>query len=254
MRLFDKLRGKPAPAAPRPHMTPGTRVYAVGDIHGRCDLLDGLHDMILQDARDYEGRKILIYLGDFIDRGTESRAVIDRMIDGPPPGFESIYLRGNHEQTMLDFMQHPETAAGWLNYGGLATLLSYGVYLDRPPFSSDLPEIARRLKQKVPEAHLQFLEGLPLYHREGSYLFVHAGIRPGVALEEQHPDDLMWIREAFIGYRQPHEYIVVHGHSISEEAELLDNRIGIDTGACVSGVLTCLVLEGETQRLIQTGQ
>ncbi|MBT8117024.1 MAG: serine/threonine protein phosphatase, partial [Gammaproteobacteria bacterium] len=110
------------------------------------------------------------------------------------------------------------------------------------------------LGKTLPESHRQFLEQLPLYHLEGNYLFVHAGIRPGISLEEQHADDLLWIREAFISHRRPHEYVVVHGHSITEEAELLDNRIGIDTGACISGVLTSLVLEGGEQRLIQTGQ
>jgi serine/threonine protein phosphatase 1 len=235
-------------------MTPGTRLYAIGDIHGRADLLDQLHEKILADAAGYDGTKRVIYLGDYVDRGMESREVVERLLEGLPAGYETICLRGNHEQAMLDFLDHPENTAGWLNYGGLATLLSYGVRLDHPPYAGDLPAIAGQLAERLPEHHRAFMEQLPLYHQEGSYLFVHAGIRPGVSLEQQHPDDLLWIREDFIGHAHAHEYIVVHGHSISEEAELLPHRVGIDTGACVSGVLTSLVLEGSEQRLIQTGR
>ena len=252
MGLFARLR-RPKAQPPAPAVPAGTRLYAVGDIHGSVDLLDELHEQIRNDASGFEGSKRIIYLGDYVDRGTQSREVIGRLMEGPLPGFECVCLRGNHEQTLLDFLDHPEQAAGWLNYGGLATLLSYGVRLERAPFEGDLPMIAEQLAERLPDSHRQFLAQLPLHHQEGNYLFVHAGIRPAIALERQHPDDLMWIRDDFIGHPGPHDFIVVHGHSITDKAQLLPHRIGIDTGACVSGVLTCLVLEGNEQRLIQTG-
>lgn len=255
-RLFSRLRGKSAEPV-KPALTPATRIYCIGDIHGRADLLAQIHRLILADGAGFEGTKKLLYLGDYIDRGESSKEVIEILLNDGLPDFETIYLRGNHEQALLDFLQHPEATAGWLGFGGLATLLSYGVALQRPPLSSaaratDLHDVALRLRQALPASHLKFFEQSQLSYQEGSYCFVHAGIRPGIPLQSQHRDDLLWIRREFIDHKGPHQYIVVHGHTPAPDAEMLPNRIGLDTGAFYSGLLTCLVLEGSTQRLLQT--
>jgi serine/threonine protein phosphatase 1 len=229
-------------------------MYCVGDIHGRADLLEQLHALILDDSASYEGRKKVLYLGDYIDRGQFSKQVIESLLNHPLPSFEHIFLRGNHEQALLDFLDYPDHAANWLNFGGLTTLLSYGVKLARIPLASDLVDLAVELRRQLPAAHLDFLNNLQPSYQEGTYGFVHAGIRPGLPFHKQHLNDILWIRDEFTRSDSPHEFIVVHGHAITEKAELLPNRIGIDTGAYMTGVLTCLVLEGSGQRLLQTGQ
>jgi len=237
-----------------PHVAPGQRVYSIGDIHGRLDLLRELHGMIHADASGYDGALSLVYLGDYIDRGPQSREVIDELLDAPLTGFDNVYLVGNHEETLLDFLRHPKAAAGWLNWGGLETLASYGVNLPRGISKPDMEEIRARFQNVLPQRHLDFYQGMQFMHRSGDYLFVHAGIRPGKPLGDQSNEDLLWIRQDFIESNQQHEHVVVHGHTISEEVEFRHNRIGIDTGAYCTGVLTCLVLDGEQQRLLQTGE
>ncbi|NNJ64985.1 MAG: serine/threonine protein phosphatase [Xanthomonadales bacterium] len=237
-----------------PWLPPGRRVYSIGDIHGRLDLLEELHEMIREDAADYDGAKAIIYLGDFIDRGAQSKQVVDRLIEQPLDGFEAIHILGNHEQAMLDFLEHPEAAAAWLNFGGQVTLLSYGAGLGRVQMARQVHLLRDELDAKLPQSHREFLASCRLMHVEGSYCFAHAGIRPGVSLDQQKAEDLMWIREEFCRSREDHGCIVVHGHSITEEVEWQPNRIGIDTGAYYSGLLTALVLEGDQQRLLQTGR
>jgi len=234
-------------------MDSGRRLYCIGDIHGRLDLLRELHRGIERDAERFDGAKTIVYLGDYIDRGLQSREVIDELLSAPLTDFETVHLLGNHEQTLLDFLRYPEHAFGWLNWGGRETLLSYGV--DLPPgFQRPDPVLLRdELQANLPDTHLAFMQSLPLTYVAGNYLFVHAGIRPGVPLAEQRGSDLLWIRQEFLDYAEPHEHVVVHGHSISEEVEMRANRIGIDTGAFFTGVLTALVLEGTEQRLLQTG-
>jgi serine/threonine protein phosphatase 1 len=245
------LRGR-AGNHPAPLLPPGVRVYCVGDIHGRLDLLDALHERMAEDCSGYAGEVEFIYLGDYVDRGEQSHGVIQRLIDHPLSPATTVFLRGNHEQAMLDFMEHPDHASGWLHFGGLATLTSYGVQL-QPTLSASVPEeLAERLRQKIPDSHLAFLAETQLYHTAGSYCFVHAGIRPGLPLDRQHPDDLLWIREEFLADPGPHPFIVVHGHTPRDQVECLPQRIGLDTGAYYSDVLTCLVLEGDTQRVLQT--
>lgn len=246
--------GSPEAAGVEPFLPSGRRLYCIGDIHGRLDLLQELHELVRADAAGYQGSKGVVYLGDYIDRGAQSKQVLDLLVTQPLADFEAIHLLGNHERAMLDFLAHPAAASAWLNFGGQATLLSYGVGIGR--LQSDTPvELLRdELEQKLPRAHLDFLASCRLLHSEGSYCFVHAGIRPGVALDQQSADDLLWIREAFTRSRVNHGRIVVHGHSIAEEVERLPNRIGIDTGAFYSGLLTALVLEGGEQRLLQTGR
>jgi len=254
--LVSKWLGEPGPEAnpPRPSIPEGRRLYCIGDIHGRADLLRQLHGRVEADAAGFDGDKRLIYLGDYIDRGEQSKEVIDLLLEQPLPGFETVHILGNHEQTLLDFLQHPRSAASWLSFGGRACLDSYGIKLGPGSVNKGITGIRDEFQRKIPEKHLAFFEGCKVVYCEGGYCFVHAGIRPGVPLGDQRNEDLLWIREDFTGSRQQHEYVVVHGHTISEEVEFRPNRIGIDTGAFYTGVLTCLVLEGVEQRLLQTGE
>ncbi len=237
-----------------PYIPQGQRVYCIGDIHGRLDLLHQLHRAIATDAKGYDGEKIITYLGDYIDRGEQSKEVVELLIKEPLKGFHSIHLLGNHEQSLLDFLQHPMDVASWLKYGGRATLLSYGVAVGPKNSREDLQGLRDELERKLPQRHLDFYRELYLAYVAGSYCFVHAGIRPGLSVRDQRDEDLLWIREDFTKSREIHEHIVVHGHSITSEVEFWPNRIGIDTGAFHTGVLTCLVLEGSEQRLLQTGR
>ena len=238
-----------------PYLPPGRRVYCVGDIHGRLDLLEELHEMILKDAAGFTGDKVVVYLGDYIDRGAQSRQVLDLLIENPLDAFEAVHLLGNHEHAMLDFLRNPTgIGAAWLSFGGQVTCMSYGVGLGKVMMNMNLELLKEELEEKLPQSHLDFLNAMPLSHIEGSYYFVHAGIRPDVPIEDQDVGDMLWIRDEFTHSRQCHELIVVHGHTISMEVENLPNRIGIDTGAYQTGMLTALVLEGSEQRLLQTGR
>ena len=235
---------------------PGARVYAVGDCHGCLGALRELRAAIVADSdgADAEGprarRRVLVYLGDYIDRGLDSRGVLDLLIGEPLAGFESIHLLGNHELFMRWFLDGADVATAWLTNGGGDTLRSYG--LDGAARTgNELRDLRCALTAVVPEAHRRFLDGLTLSHVEGDYFFTHAGIRPGVPLAAQKPEDLMWIREPFIGSMADHGKVVVHGHSATAEPEVLANRIGIDTGACYGGKLTALVLEGDQRHFLQ---
>jgi serine/threonine protein phosphatase 1 len=232
---------------------PDTRVYCIGDIHGRADLLTLLHDMITNDAAGYAGKMQLVYLGDYIDRGEQSREVVELLLGNSPVGIEPIFLMGNHEQTLLDFLEHPGTNASWLSYGGLATLYSYNVRLGRIPMSCDIEPLAIELAENIPREHIDFFWACRESHSSGDYHFVHAGIRPGIAIDQQSKQDRLWIRQDFLFSDANHGAVIVHGHTISDEVEFQPNRIGLDTGAYFSGVLSCLVLEGTERRLLQTG-
>jgi serine/threonine protein phosphatase 1 len=231
----------------------GKRVYVVGDIHGRADLLAALHAQIERDARRHQGdAPTIVYLGDYVDRGPDSKEVLDVLIGGPLPGFEHVYLKGNHEDMMLRFLAGPPDP-NWLFNGGDATLISYGVEVDfRHFYPPGLETLRARLQQSLPAAHRQFLEGLKLYHEEGDYLFVHAGLRPGTGIARQRPADLLWIRDAFLVSGEDFGKTVVHGHTIRPDPEVRPNRIGIDTGAFYTGRLTSLVLAGSETRFLHT--
>ena len=251
-RLFGQRQRK-LESVPRA-VPVGTRVYAIGDIHGSLAPLRVLHDAILEHAEAHPiERKCLIYLGDYIDRGFDSRAVIELLANDPLPGFEHVFLKGNHEDGMLRFLADGSNALFWVAYGGIATMLSYGVRPPDPAIDEDEVIRARKeLAKKLPPAHLDFLAKLEPYRIEGDYLFVHAGIRPGVQIDEQREEDLLWIREDFLRSQDEFGKCVVHGHSITREPDFQPNRIGIDTGAFASGRLTCLVLEGTKQELFVT--
>ncbi len=196
----------------------------------------------------------LIFLGDYIDRGPSSRDVVERLLRDPLPGFAAVRLLGNHEEALLDFLDERSDGLDWLSYGGLETLMSYGVPLKRfPDTSQRAAELRGALAAAVPQAHLDFYRSCSLHHTMGDYVFAHAGVRPGVSLEKQHPADLLWIRDEFLRARValPGK-VVVHGHTICDLPQDLGHRINIDTGAFVSGRLTCLVLRGTRRRFMST--
>ncbi len=244
---------RPAVPAIEPSVPHQCRIYAVGDIHGRDDLLVEVRRLIVEDAGTADGcERVVVYLGDYIDRGPKSFEVIERLIDEPLPGFRQVFLKGNHEDLMLAFLEGPPDPV-WLYNGGVATLESYGVRLDWfLPDERALEAARQELQQAVPPQHRQFLENLHVRHEEGDYVFVHAGVRPGVPLARQDQRDMMWIRGPFLTSKADFGKRVVHGHTIVPEPEVRHNRIGIDTGAVRSGRLTCLVLQGASVRFLQT--
>lgn len=251
-----KLFGLGPRLTPHPHAAVpiGTCIYAIGDIHGRADLLQALHDKIVEHARHAaNARKCIVYLGDYIDRGLQSKQVIDLLLEGAPDGLEAVHLKGNHEDLMSRFLDDSRIGPAWIANGGGATLYSYGVRtLERENEMNRLNHLRIQLHERLPDQHLQFLRALKLRHVEGDYFFVHAGVRPGVALEEQRAEDMLWIRGLFLNDERDHSKIVVHGHTITDAPEVRSNRIGIDTGAYATGVLTCLVLDGTERSFLQT--
>jgi serine/threonine protein phosphatase 1 len=228
------LRFLPSPG----RLAPGRRVYAVADVHGCHGKLLALHQRIAEDlAARPAAESLLIHLGDYIDRGPDSAGVIRALMDGPAvPVDRVVNLMGNHEEMMLRAVASgdPQLAGPWLANGGAAALLSWGVSPDMPP---------RHWARLLPRDVLLFLENLPVWHSVDGYVFVHAGMRPGRAIELQAVRDLLWIREPFLSSEADLGTVVVHGHSPVAEPVLRHNRIGLDTGAFATGRLTCAVLE-----------
>ncbi len=231
-----------------------TRIYAVGDIHGRPDLLDRLHDKILADAETCDAdRRVIVYLGDYVDRGPGSYDIVETLARRPLPGFQSVHLKGNHEAMFLDFLDGRDEGDLWLRNGGDATLTSYGA-AGSNGLAAQPSEIRSQLRLQIPDHHLEFFHSLPHMHKEGGYLFAHAGIRPGLSLADQDPHDLIWIRGEFLDSDDDHGFVVVHGHSPARQVLVRQNRIGIDTGAFATGVLTAVVLEGSSLWFLQTSR
>lgn len=237
-------------------ISPGLAVYAVGDIHGRLDLLEDLLRRIEEDASRHpdDSERALIFLGDYIDRGPSSRGVVDRLLIDPLPGMSTVRLMGNHEEALLSFLDGTSDGLDWLTFGGLETLLSYGVPLRTiPNTGKQVVELRQALTEAVPKSHLDFFRHCTFRHSVGDYVFVHAGVRPGIPLERQTPTDLMWIRDDFLRARVPlPERVIVHGHTIVDLPQDRSHRINLDTGAFVSGRLTCVALRGEDRRFIST--
>jgi serine/threonine protein phosphatase 1 len=234
---------------------PDTRLYAVGDIHGRADLLRRMHGLIELDTASHpRDRHVIVYLGDYIDRGPDSADVIDLLLQSPVPGCQSVHLLGNHEDSLLRFLDDVEVGSAWLYYGGLATLVGYDIDVGDYPWRNEIEmmRLQTELRRRLPVRHRRFLQGLPLHHGEGDYLFVHAGVRPRIPLDRQVREDLLWIRDEFLASPADHGRVVVHGHTITPKPEILPNRIGIDTGAYATGQLTCLVLDGQERAFLQT--
>ncbi len=231
----------------------GVRVYAVGDIHGCSMQLDRLHQQIAADAASSRGDKSIVYLGDYIDRGPDSRGVIERLLHGVPQGFDVTFIKGNHEAAILSFLEDAGYYRAWRAYGAPETLISYGVHPPLYDAPGKFEEARRALVAAIPGEHLKFLRSLELTSIVGDYAFVHAGIRPGLRIEEQSEQDLLWIREDFLDCTALYDKVVVHGHTPVPAPVRLRNRIAVDTGVYVSGVLTCAVLEGDSCRFIQAG-
>lgn len=214
-------------------------VYAVGDIHGCHDQFSRLEQRIVADARRFQGRKLLIMLGDYVDRGPASASVISHLVAPPPDGFDRICLVGNHEMAMLDFLDGRLTFPDWARMGGAQTLMSYGVdptHLE----SIGLPEeqIATIIRDAIPEEHVEFLRSLPILVDSRRCLFVHAGIRPGVEIEDQSDEDLVFIRSGFLDSDEPLKKWIIHGHTPIERVGPRGRRLNLDTGAYLSGRLT----------------
>lgn len=255
--MFDFIfRRKNTDSSAEPCSVPdGTRIYTIGDIHGRADLLKALHENILDDAKTaHSGTKVIVvYLGDYIDRGMESRQVLDMLIASPLADFELVYLKGNHEDALLSFLEDDAIGADWLAIGGDAFLYSYKVAPQAGLSGKNkFKQLQKDLKYALSDDHLSFLSGLKLSYQAGDYFFAHAGIMPGRPLAKQNPSHLMWIRSEFIDDQRDYGKIIIHGHTISSKPEIRTNRIGIDTGAYASGKLTCLVLEGKKRWFLST--
>ena len=238
------------PAGPRGH-----RAYVIGDVHGCLDLLDALLARIEAEVGEHPRRKTsIIFLGDLIDRGPSSAQVIERLRTYSLPGVSTHFVMGNHEEVMLKVISgDSEVLSSWLQFGGAETLRSYGLEPRRIRSMAGADAVAH-IRKAVPANHVRFLESFADSVAFGGYLFVHAGIRPGVDLAEQSDTDLRWIRDVFLQDETDHGFVVVHGHTISNGVEVTSNRIGIDTGAYRTGTLTALAIEGSKRWLIQTSQ
>lgn len=254
--IFSKLRRREQTFERRltgkPNVPNGIRVYAVGDVHGRDDLLEKLlvkieHDIVSRAS----AANHIVMLGDLIDRGPDSRGVLDRLSSFSLPGCKLHILSGNHEEVLLRLMDGEQNVLpSWLKYGGIDTLESYGADVEQIKRADEISGLSL-VQATIPASHQALLRSLRDTVRIGDYLFVHAGIRPSIKLHRQSPSDLRWIRNPFLNDNTDHGFIVVHGHTISDEVVERSNRIGIDTGAYVTGRLTALGIEGEERWFIE---
>ena len=247
-KIRQIIRGN---ALPQPAVPAGTRIYAIGDIHGRRDLFEDLVALIeADDTTRGAAETTIVLLGDLIDRGPDSAGVLDAVIALKARRALRV-IAGNHEEMLLAGFERREVLRAFITYGGRETLLSYG--LDRETFNeATLAELQAMLPGLVPKRHLAFIREMENQVRCGDYLFVHAGIRPGVGLELQRLSDLRWIRSEFLEDKRDHGVIVIHGHTIADAVDERPNRIGIDTGAYASGVLTAIGLEGTERWFLST--
>jgi serine/threonine protein phosphatase 1 len=221
----------------------GTRIYAIGDIHGRADLLDQVFAKIDMDAVKRPGPRLLeVFLGDYIDRGTNSKLVIENLIQRSH-SHRTIFLKGNHEAYLCEFLKSPAVLNIWRQYGALETLVSYGLRPSIIPTTLESVKLAAALVESMPEMHKRFIQALNSSFSYGGYFFAHAGINPAYPLTHQRDEDLLWIRDRFLLCNNDFGQTVVHGHTPVPEPEIRPNRINIDTGAYATGRLTCLVLE-----------
>lgn len=233
---------------------PDTRIYAVGDVHGYVNLLEKLHTLINSDLENYPITNYkIIFLGDYIDRGPDSAGCIEYLIDLLADSDNVICLRGNHEAKLEHFLANPvAVASSFFTYGGADCATSYGV--DMAGYRGTRDEILQKcagLVEKIPANHKAFYADLTTTISLGDYMFTHAGVRPGVALDQQSEHDLIWIRSEFIPNQQLYEKVIVHGHTPAFPMEILPNRINVDTHAYYSGVLSCIVLQGTHYRVIE---
>ncbi|MDB5458927.1 MAG: diadenosine tetraphosphatase [Caulobacteraceae bacterium] len=245
--------GGPAPSS---DPTDGELIYAVGDIHGRYDLMKSLLAAVARDAapRAHGRQPLLIFCGDYIDRGPQSAQVLEALVWLRKRSDMQVHLlKGNHEQTMLQFLERPLRTAAWQQFGGAQTLLSYGVAPPAPPDDpAELVRARNALLERMPSSHLLLLERLELMLVIGDYAFVHAGVRPDTPLGNQKEEDLLWINGEFLEQEGPFEKVIVHGHTWTDgHPALLEHRIGLDTGAYTTGVLTAVRLDGGDVGVVQ---
>lgn len=235
-------------AAPTPKETTG--VYAIGDIHGRLDLLERAIAAISRDVEEQGADALTITLGDYIDRGPAAREVIDLLATNPFPT-PYVALKGNHETILEAFLRDPAVGEHWRRLGGAETLHSYGVPIGDLIVGKNYAEASQRLNAALPAAHIAFLRSLKTSLNHGKYFFCHAGIRPGIPFDQQKSEDLLWIRDEFLRSTVNFGKIVVHGHTPTPEPEVLPNRINIDTGAFATGRLTCVALDENRHRFLK---
>ena len=237
-----------------PSLPDGQLLYAIGDIHGRLDLLGMLLAMIEADAAQSRSpQKTLVFLGDYIDRGPDSRGVVEVLLDGLPPDFEAHFLKGNHEALLLAFLDDASSLRQWLVNDAQATMQSYGVDVQLLEREEALPETWRgAFAAALPDSHCHFFQSLTLMATFGDYLFAHAGLRPGMPIEAQGERDVIWIRREFLDSTEDFGKFIVHGHTPVTLPDVRSNRIDIDTGAVFSDRLTALRLEGNERSFLQT--
>jgi serine/threonine protein phosphatase 1 len=241
-----RLRGR------RPSLPAGVRIYAVGDIHGRIDLLEKLLARISTDtALRPRVRPVYVFLGDYIDRGSASRETIDRLIEHGKT-HDSVFLKGNHELIAIKCLSDSDLFDQWLRLGGLETLASYGVPPEMMANGTQIVQLQAAFHDALPNAHLRFFRDLQNSYVCGDFFFAHAGVKPKVELSQQRESDLLWIRREFLSSNDDFGKIIVHGHTPTREIEVGPNRINIDTGAFATGRLTCLAIQGETLSVIDT--
>jgi serine/threonine protein phosphatase 1 len=243
----------PAPRRPRLKFDQWpAAVYAIGDVHGCIEQLRSLEAQIVADGEALAGEKWIVTLGDYIDRGAASPAVLEHIVSPAPPGFRRIALVGNHEQLLLDFLKNPAANLDWLQWGGVATAKSYGLDDPAQSWRRSPNRFATALRPLIPARQLELLEGMPTCLSLPGFFFVHAGIRPGVPPDAQEDEDLIWIRAPFLRAKFSGDTTVVHGHTPVEAVEIVPGRIDIDTGCFYSGVLTALrVLPDKSLKLLQ---
>jgi serine/threonine protein phosphatase 1 len=232
--------------AQKPRLPDGIRIYAISDIHGCADLLEKMFTVIDRDlANAGTMRAIHVFLGDYIDRGPESRQAIDLLIDRGRR-YETIFLKGNHEAFLFDVLKSPAELQAWKQYGGLQTLVSYGLRPSLNPDEAEQKELIKELLQKIPPHHRRFFNNLRLQFVCGDFFFVHAGVRPGIPLARQKEEDLLWIREEFLNSDEQFSKYIVHGHTPVLAPDIRANRINIDTGAYATGNLALLTIQGDS--------
>lgn len=228
----------------RPRLPDGLRVYAISDIHGCAHLLKQMLRVIDVDmARSPPSRAIEVYLGDYIDRGPDSRATLDILIERSRRS-RAVFLSGNHEVLLIEALRDPTRAQEWFRYGGLQTLISYGLTPSRSPDNAEQQTLLHELLTVMPEQHIQFLDSLRLTFTCGDFFFAHAGVRPGIPLDRQSEADLLWIRNEFLQSNENFGKYIIHGHTPVRSAEAHPNRMNIDTGAYATGNLTLLTIQG----------
>jgi serine/threonine protein phosphatase 1 len=229
----------------------GMRIHAIGDVHGRLDLLRQMHESIAAElvAHPVEDWRI-IHLGDYVDRGPDSRGVLDFLIAARERDPRHIMLAGNHDVGFLDFLAAPSAESLFARFGGVDTARSYGVDARFAPPEA-LEKDWGRLLRAVPNRHQEFLRAMEFSVSFGDFYFCHAGIRPRIALDRQMPEDLIWVRDVFLNHPELHEKVIVHGHTPDAEPEVMPNRVNVDTGAFRTGVLTALVIEGGEKQILQ---